>query len=241
MVDYSKEILSKLGYSGNKEASKKNISASMISGEPQQAFMRYKYGVEPEDSFSQASFGSLVHLGLEQVFKDKKNILCEEALSYEFEGWNISGTIDRLDLSNNVITDIKTTKTYSIANVKKDMNHQYRWQLNTYRWLVHKVTDRDCSMQLEFYDKQGGMDFRKGIEVPTLSYLDIDLIADELIEEKIREIILYIENGVENQCKELWFRKVNGVNIPMRCEAYCSYKGKCTQYSPKDTTTMSMW
>ena len=238
--NYTKEILKITEYKGNNKKNQKEISASMIGSDLQQCLLRYKYGIMPSDSIGQSEIGSLVHLGLSHVdFGDE--VKCEYPVSTKYKDWTISGTIDRVDFKNHIITDTKVTKTYTIQSILNDLMHPYRLQVNMYRILLKKLTGVDFDMQLEIFDKQGGYNYRKGEAIPDLVYLPIEKIDDEIIWGRVDEIIEFVEIGEEKQCDDVWLRKVGSRTIPTRCELYCSYKQVCSKYNPKPQTTIQGW
>ena len=239
-IDYSKKILKSTSYSGNSLKNQKEISASMLGSDTQQALLRYKYGVIEEYNVTQASIGSLVHLGLSKV-DFGVNVHKEIKYSMHYRDWKITGTIDRIDMNNNMITDIKVSKTYTVKSILEDTMHQYRLQLNIYRMLAENAYGKEFNMQLEFYDKQGGFNYRTGSEIPHLQYIPIDKIDNEILYEKIDEIIDFVELGQEKQCDDVWIRKIGSKAVPTRCELYCSYKQVCSQYNPKPETSMIGW
>ena len=238
--NYTKEILKATEYNGNSESRVKEISASMMSGDLQQSLLRYKYGVIKNNKIDQSEIGSLVHLGLENVFFGDK-VRTEYAVSMDYKGWKLTGTIDRLDKDEKMITDIKVTKTYTIESILKDLMHPYRLQLNMYRILVENQRQEKYNMQLEVFDKQGGYNYRKGKEIPSLVYIPIEKIDDEIIFNRINEIIEFIEIGSEKRCDDVWYRRIGEQTIATRCELYCQYKYVCSKYNPKVSTTIKGW
>ena len=238
--DYTKKILKATKYSGNSKKNQKEISASMIGSDLQQCLLRYKYGIIENQNVKQNTLGSLVHLGLSHVdFGDE--VKCEYPVSIKYKDWTILGTIDRVDFKSHIITDIKVTKTYTIQSILKDDVHPYRLQVNMYRILLKKLTGVDFDMQLEIFDKQGGYNYRKNETIPDLVYLPIEKIDDEIIWNRVDEIIEFIKIGQEKQCSDVWLRKVVSETIPTRCELYCLYKQVCKKYNPKPKTTIQGW
>lgn len=243
-IDYTKDILKSIEYGGNNKKNQKEISASMLGNDLQQCLLRCKYGTIKENKVTQAGVGSLVHLGLAEVdFGDR--VSKEYSIKKDYKDWILSGTIDRIDFENNMITDIKVSKTYTITSILNDPMHPYRLQLNMYRmlaeWKFGWRSGEKFDMQLEFYNKQGGYDYRKSCEIPDMQYISIDKIADEILLEKVDEIIEFVELEQEKQCDDVWVRKLGGKAIKTRCELYCSYKQVCSKYNPKPSTTVSGW
>jgi len=239
-IDYSKQILKSLQYSGNNKPKQKEVSASMFGSDLQQSLLRYKYGIIPSESIGQSEIGSLVHLGLNNIdFGDK--VMREYNIKMLYKDWTISGTIDRIDLENKMITDTKVTKTYTVQSIENDSMHPYRLQVNLYRILAEQKFGCKFNMQLEVFDKQGGYNYRKGEKIPDLVYITIEKIDNQIIYDRIDEIIEFIEAGSEKQCDDVWVRKVGGKAIPTRCELYCSYKQVCSKYNPKPSTVITGW
>ena len=238
--DYTKKILKAVEYNGNKQKNQKEISASMLGLDLQQCLLKYKYGTIENQTVGQNTIGSLVHLGLNCIDFGNE-VECEYPTSIKYKDWIISGTIDRVDFKNRIITDTKVTKTYTIQSILKDDLHSYRLQVNMYRILLKKLTGIDFNMQLEIFDKQGGYNYRKGETIPDLVYLLIERINDEIIWDRVDDIIKFIEIGQEKSCDDVWLRKVGSETIPTRCELYCSYKQVCKKYNPKPKTIITGW
>ncbi len=239
----TEKILEKTQYQGNTEAGIKAISASDFGNDILQIWLRYKYGVPEKTEIGQDTLGTVVHFGMEQILKDE----AETEVSMELEmpnGWKLTGMADIV--LQDAICDIKVTKSYTIERVEKEPDHQYVWQLNVYRYLYEKLHDKEMSMYLIAFLKDGGYDFRKMENKPSLKVIQIPLVSNDEIEKKFYEITSQIEQfetlGIEPpQCKDLWFRKVRGKSIPVRCMQYCAYSDKCKYFNPKHTTTMEMW
>lgn len=239
------KILEKTQYQGNTEAGVKAISASDFGNDILQIWLRYKYGVPEKTEIGQDTIGTLFHFGVEQILKDE----AETEVSMELEmqnSWKLTGTADIILENAIYMCDIKLTKSYTIERVEKEQEHQYVWQLNVYRYLYEKLHGKEMQMYLIAFLKDGGYDFRKMENKPSLRVVQIPYISDIKIEEKFKEITedieKYEELGVEPpQCKDLWFRKVRGKSVPVRCMQYCAYKDKCKYFNPKPTTIMEMW
>ena len=137
--------------------------------------------------------------------------------------------------NKNIFEDIKITKQYTIEKVIKDLNHQYRWQLSVYKYLVEQEFDDIFSTKLLLVLKDGGYNFRKNAIEPSIELLEIEPIDGNKVEEKFFEIVDAIERyetlGEEPpMCSDLWWRKTKSGSIPVRCEQYCAYKDVCKYY-----------
>jgi len=227
-------ILKETQYQGNKEPHQKQLSASDFGSDILKIYLRYKYGVPDKEEFGQDTLGTIVHIGLQSLFKDKYEI--EKSLEKEFSnGWKLTGSIDLINHKNREIIDIKVTKQYTIERVLQEPNHQYIWQLSVYKYLAEKFFDREFDVKLLLVLKDGGYDFRKAVMKPSLELLEIKPKSHKEIEDKFNEIVSKIEAYEElgekpEQCDDLWFRKIKGQSVPLKCEQYCSYKKVCPYY-----------
>jgi len=231
----TQKILEKTQYSGNKEPGVKSISASDFGNDLLQIYLRYKHGVPNNTEFGQDTLGTLVHLGIQSIF-DEDGILIEPKFEKKFDnGWNLTGSIDILNLKDKEIIDIKVTKQYTIEKILKEPNHQYRWQLSVYKYLAEKEYNLKFSTKLLLVLKDGGYDFRKSVINPSIELLEIEPMSSEQIEDKFYEITNKIEEYEKLGeyppiCSDLWWRKTKEGSIPIRCKQYCSYKDVCPYY-----------
>ena len=230
----TEKILEKTQYNGNKEQGIKALSASDFGNDLLQIYLRYKYGVPDSNNFGQDTIGSICHIGLQDILKDEYE--CEKKFNVIMKNnWKLTGSIDLLNIKNNELIDIKVTKQYTVERVLKDINHQYRWQLSVYKYLVDKYYNIDIDIKLLLVLKDGGYNFRKMMIEPSLELLDIEPISKDKIEERFYEITKQIKHYEQldeypPQCKDLWWRKTKTGSIPVRCEQYCSYKDVCPYY-----------
>jgi len=190
----TEKILEQTQYQGNKEPNIKAISASDFGNDLLQIYYRYKYGVPDRKEFGQDTLGTLVHLGIQGLFKDDKSFLIEPKFECKFENdWSLTGSIDLLNLNDREIIDIKVTKQYTVEKVIKDLNHQYRWQLSVYKYLVEQEFDDIFSTKLLLVLKDGGYNFRKNAIEPSIELLEIEPIDGSKVEKKFFEIVDTIE------------------------------------------------
>jgi len=232
-----KQIVNSVQYGGNSEANRKAISASEFGNDILQIYLRQKHGVIPETKFTQATIGSLIHKPIQEALKDEYKSEETYEVCMSDDDWFLTGSVDLIN--DEEIIDIKVTKQYTVQKVLKDIDHQYIWQLSVYRYLHWVLTDEVLNTKLLLVLKDGGMNFRKMIEEPSIEVIEIMPKSFEEVEEKFYSIIdelkRYEELGEEPpQCSDLWFRKTKNGAIPMRCEYYCSYgkAGLCPYYKP---------
>jgi len=232
------KIIEKTQYQGNNEPNIKQISASQFGDELLQIWLRYKYGVIPNEKFTQSTIGSLVHIGIQELIKNEPEMEIEKDVLVKFSnGWSLSGSIDIVDNKEKVIYDIKVTKQYTISQLKKEPKHHYIWQLSVYRYLMKELTGSDYDIRL-FAVLKDGSDFnvRDGHATPHYEIIDLEPISYKEIEKRFNEIVEQLESyeqigSYPEQCKDLWIRKLkNGNTIKMKCEVYCAYKDVCPYY-----------
>ena len=232
----TEKIVNKTQYNGNSEANVKAISASSMGTDLLQIYFRYKYGVINKTDFGQDTLGTLVHIGIQELFKNDEQIKIEPKFEHKFANeWSLTGSIDLLNLKDSEIIDIKVTKQYTVKKVIEDSNHQYIWQLSTYKFLAEKIYGNNFSTKLLLVLKDGGYNFRKSAIEPSLELLDIEPKSAVQVEDKFYEITKQIEEyeklgELPPICSDLWWRKTKNGSIPVRCEQYCSYKDVCPYY-----------
>lgn len=228
------KILEATQYQGNTNPRVDEISASELGSDITQIFLRQKYGVIKDTNFGQNSLGSIIHLGIDKALELDEDIVTEYKCDpIEISGLKLTGSIDIIDWLNKTIYDIKSTKEYTVKQYKKDLeNHYYTWQVNAYRYLMEHKYDKKYDMKLIFILKDGGLNSRTGVEVPTIQIVDVPYIEDYKLEDKVtsikKELDLLHSGVMELQpCKDTYIRKVKGQIVHMKCKYYCSYADKC--------------
>lgn len=225
-------LIERTQYKGKKEPNTKYISASELGDEPLKVWLRQQYGVIENTDFDQATIGSLLHIGIQEILKD---IYITE---YQLEtilpnGWGLTGSIDLLNIKNKEIIDIKVTKSYTIESVFKNTNHQYIWQLSAYRYLCYKHFGFDFDTKLLFILKDGGFDFKTMRKIESIEIIDIQPKSYVEVERKHNEMVEILErNTIPEQCSDVWYRKTQAGSIPMKCKTYCVYSNVCKYYKP---------
>ena len=227
-------LLKATQYQGNSDPRKDEISASELGSDITQIFLRQKYGVVKDTEFGQNSLGSIIHLGIETALKDCDGIETEVKLDpKDVFGIKLTGTADIINHNSKTIYDIKTTKEYTVKQFVKDAeNHHYTWQVNAYRYLAKEMYGENYNMKLMFVLKDGGLNSRTGVMIPTIQEIEVPYICDSEIESKIKgikeELDLLHSGVMEIQpCKDTYIRKVKGQVVHMKCRYYCSYADKC--------------
>jgi len=233
-----KKIIEKTQYQGNNKPNVKQISASQFGNELLQIWLRYKYGVPEKNDFNQATIGTLVHIGIQELIKTEPEIETEKDVLVKFSnGWSLSGSIDIVDNKEKVLYDIKVTKQYTITLLRENPKHHYIWQLSVYRYLMKELTGSDYDIKLLAVLKDGSdFNIRNGYSVPHYEIIDLEPISYKEIEKRFNEIVEQLESyeqigSYPEQCKNLQIRKLkNGNIIKAKCEILCSYKDVCPYY-----------
>ncbi len=231
-------ILDGTTYTGNKDANKRIFSASMLSNDMLQNFLKFKYGTQKQKVFGANTFGSCYHIGMEEIFKNQPNVETELSLSKQLDnGWTISGTLDLVLHDYEIILDHKTTTANTIAKTKSEgRTSGYALQLGVYKYLLHAANSLDYSGALGFVDKthsffkQNKFNQLELMKVPTYSY---DETEDKLY-TATNALDEYLELDQEPpRCKNLFPYKPKGGGRTknMRCIHYCDNNINCSHYS----------
>ena len=117
---------------------KADISVTSLIDSPRVRIMKDVYQDQIEvDAVDMvwALFGTAVHSVLEQS-NSSKNIINEERIFAELNGWILSGALDRQEITDNVasIIDYKVTSVWSVIYGKIEWERQ----LNCYAWLYRQ-------------------------------------------------------------------------------------------------------
>jgi len=239
---YKQLLLCGTKYGGDSSVERKSISASEFNRPLLQLYYRYKYGIPKQNDIGVNTLGSLVHKGIETILEPRREILTEYSMKYIFDnGWSLTGTADIIDKELKTILDIKFTKHFvgSDMKTKSDYIRANRWkddyivQLSVQKYLWYKETEESYNAGLLLLNKDAGLDFKRGKEVPAFEILDCSdmLLSYDEIENRFNNLIekltYHIKNNiVPNECEDLMFRKFNGRTIKMRCK-YCAYNKEC--------------
>jgi hypothetical protein len=232
-----KTFLKASEYSGNKLPNKKMISASQLSSEPLQLFLKYKYGNTEGDTFEANTFGSIFHLGAEEAFKNIENCETEKSLQYKLKnGWLLTGTIDLILYKYSIIVDWKVTTSTAISKMHSEgKDGQYALQLGVYKFLLNKNNKVNFSTAIGAIDKNFSF-FKKNkfkqlnlIEIETYSNEDIEQIAIDktnILDEYIKK------DEFPPECSnKFWFMQKDKKPKPMKCIHYCSVSKYCPYFS----------
>jgi len=229
MIDLEKIILEETKYIGSDI--KNSISASQVTTEPLQQYLKWKYGNIEDDKVGQNTLGSILHLGMEQILKEK-SALTEYSMEYKlWNDWTITGTADLI--VDGAIYDYKFTKEYSRKMWLKDKeNHQYTIQLNTLRYLWKQLPS-DIKTEPKMYIVWFIKDAKQG--EPTMIIDEVPLIKhiEDILIDATNELRQWVENDIEPPvCKDKWTRKIKGNTVHTKCMYYCSYNKVCPHYNP---------
>lgn len=117
---------------------KAHLSVTEMMGSPKISILRKKFDNEIEvdvSSLSHSLLGTAFHKIMESYVGP--NDIVEERLYAEFDGWHISGAIDKQTVTEEGIEvrDWKTVGVWAVQNPKPE----WEKQLNVYAWLVEHV------------------------------------------------------------------------------------------------------
>jgi len=236
------DVLNLAKYSGNTKP-RKSISASMLDDDMLKIYFRVKFGIIDNQTFTQDNtLGSIFQLGIDHLADERDTLEARvrREIPYKDSGWILSAETDIIDYENKTICDFKLTKEYTYKNFNQ--NHSYAWQVRLQDYIFRKTNliknDYKLYLYMLFKDIRQNESFLKPIE----QIVEVEKYEDDVIEEKIDEIIYVIESWLEDEskievCKDLWWRKSkNGNSYPSKCEKYCSYKSICKFYNSHSKT-----
>lgn len=244
--DYEKMLLEASGYSGNRKAGQKIISASSLGNDDLQLFLDYKHGKKEDTKFEASNLGSIFQLGVDLACENHRadRVLADKDRQYNWaqrythelpNGWTVSGEIDQEDLINKVIIDNKVSTQTALRKVKSEgKDHQYALQLAVYKYLIWKTRGEHFEGALAFIDKAAS--YFKPTSGDTMNYVDVETYNYEEIEamliEKSNKLQEYIDLDVEPDiCANRFPFTSKGVTKPMRCLYYCSFNDKCKHFN----------
>lgn len=235
-------------YSGS-HGNEKILSASSLLDDDLQVFLKIKNGMKPDmNTISQSTAGTLMHMGIDNVFKDVDNTHVAVRRKVKLKNnWILSGETDveiyDKDTNTLHIIDNKHTKEATYDRIRKEPSREvYSMQLKAYEWLYKKTfpnSTANVKVYLAMYIKDGNKFIYP--EIPDFRFIELTnfLISDEefeqLINDKIDRLEEYIkENKTPDECKTLlWNRSKDGKARKQRCISYCDVSYACPYY--KDT------
>jgi len=247
-------LLAAVEYSGGSEPGVKAISASGLGDDLLPLWLRYKYGVFKPKEISAAELGSILDVGTEFIFDrcnhdiDAKPEL--EPVEIGGSGWKLTGSPDLLDTRTSTIIDVKMTKSAIVKHIVEEKDHGYRYQLNTYRYLLEKQKSGEYHMALALFFKDAGFDYKENTSVQGLQMMWIDRMDDDHIEQtflnKVKALEYWIEKDEAPHIDEepMCDRYHKLYKVPgqpwARCHLYCSYKDVCPYASTGSTFTKAI-
>lgn len=166
--------------------------------------------------------GSGVHAILERAHEGGDDVVIEERLFADMDGYTISGAMDLRDRHR--ITDYKVTASYKI---QKGDFEEWEKQLNIYAWLARQngfdeINELEIVAMLRDWKKSRKWDR----EYPDAPIVRIPIVKwlPEKQEEFIRERIALHTADTPQECskEETW----NGI----RCRDWCPVSEFCPQY-----------
>lgn len=224
-------------YDGVEEG--KNLSASAITQGVLPLWFKTN-GYDKQEKLSDATLGSIVHLGMEKILTDAltegdEPYIIEQRFSKQFSGWNINGKPDLI--VGDTIWDYKTGKNYSRKQfLKEGKLHPYSIQMSVYAWLTGSTKAKILWMMKDSKAIDGEPVFIED-DVVLMSSDEVE----NLIFDKIEELEKYDKDTMPPECTDLWLRKHKGTVIKMKCQLYCGYKNSCPYFKPTERQTVSAW
>lgn len=242
--DYEKMLLDATKYTGNKDPGVRKFSASMLGNDVLQNFYKFLHGSKESTQFEANSLGSIYQLGVDKACENSIQYKSAERFSFTLDnGWEISGEIDQLDMTNWIIFDNKVTNITTIKKIRKEGKwHSYALQLAVYNWLLVKngITGvigeyNTWIAGIPAVDK--GFSYFNDKSPNQLEFIEIEIFEPDEIEamlyEKTDELDEYIKlDTAPPECTNLfWFAARGQRKKKMRCIHYCDHSSICEYYN----------
>lgn len=237
MFDPIKEIENYKFYDRTKH--RYTLSASTIGNDILQLWHEQVGTEENQYRLGDMDAGSIMHLGLEQIFKSNKDLVIEERYQKQIGKWTISGKMDIIDEKEKIIYDIKTGKNYSRKKLLEEKEkNQYAIQLAVYNWLLCGGYKTKILWILKDSDITKNQPVFIVDDVPIMD----EFAIEEYINSKINLLDVYLDsNEIPNECQDKWTRTINKVTVNSKCMYYCKYSNNCKYFKPSIKQALSKW
>jgi hypothetical protein len=246
---YLNKIENATSYSGS-TGGERIISASSVFSDDLPLYLKIKHGGSKKWSYGQSSIGTIMHIGMDHVFKDH---ICSQRLNLPInDKWTLSGEFDLLmdiDVDGkkyHCIIDHKLTTYKTVTKVEKDREkHEYSSQLRVYKYLLTQLYPEmytsDNTLMFLAVSVKDGTRFTKPI-IPDFEMVQIlnDMPDDELlqkIKDKADRLQAHLDSNNEpEQCSVLFWNYASGktnkygkkIPEPEKCLSYCDYVDVCS-------------
>lgn len=203
----------------------------------------HKEEISEDYSDSIAAFiGTAVHQTIENANKIHDDCKTEErmevSLKIDGKSFLISGTVDHYSITDNILSDYKTTNAYAVNYDKPDWTHQ----LNIYRWMYSKlykdnpIPDARIIAILKDWSKGRATNSNTYPPSPVMIKPIENWGQDEIQDFIVERIKLHEEAMKEPQkfiCsdEEIW---LSPKGIATRCEQWCNVNSFCQQYKERE-------
>lgn len=241
------DVLKKYKWYDNPHSeNEKHISASSFPNETLEIWFGI-HGYEREEKLSDATLGSLVHLGMERIFTEENyktdmRYIIEQRYASTIDGMLVSGSPDLIDTKDKIIYDYKTSKNYSKKMLAKEGKyHRYAIQLAIYKWLISPTLGEDYTCKILWIMKDSSAPkgepvfVEQEIEIMTMSEIQ------DYMSEKIKVLNAYDKDNMPSKCKDLWTRNINKSLVNTKCHYYCSYKKVCPHFKSSTKESIAAW
>jgi hypothetical protein len=236
-------IINGTAYSGMKKAGSKSISGSALSSDLLPLYLKYKYGYDDVSKIEKSTIGTLIHMGLEQIFKNHKDFTVEKSLSTELNNeWKLTGSIDLINQEKGYLIDWKHV---GLDRILKDINKNgkyadYALQMGVYKALAQLEYNKPFKAYLGVFDPTQSY-FAKDTPEDVFSLTEVNTFqTEDILEvalEKTNKLQEYIDTNIEPpQCENLLWSRKHGKARPMKCKHYCNVSNNCKymeKFKPK--------
>lgn len=188
---------------------------------------RHDVYVQPDEGIKSA-LGTLMHYAIEMATPvDDTTILREHKMVREFEGVEIGGTADLINMNHG--SDYKLTSRYSVKKMLdkgvREGSPDYFWQGNIYSWLYGGAQSWELVLVTRDHDSR-----TKHRPVETVM---VPLLPLEEVEAYIRGRVAELKSNLDAPDHALTPCTDEDMWGGRRCAGYCEGAAFCHQYRPE--------
>jgi hypothetical protein len=211
-------------------------------------YLKYKFGYDKVKKIEKSTVGTLMHMGLEQVFKSHQDYIVEKKLSAELDnGWKLTGSIDVINPDDGYLIDWKHIELDRILeDIKKNGKYAgYALQMGVFKALAQLEYNKPFKAYLGVFDPTQSY-FAKDTPEDVFSLTEVKTFQpEEMLEiatEKTDKLNEYIDLNTEPpQCENLLWSRKHGKARPMKCKRYCNVSDNCgyaEKFKPKNPSSV---
>ena len=120
---------------------KSTISATGLLQSPQQRVLAKEYDdkivLDVSDQIWKL-LGTACHYVMEKANEGQADIIAEERMYAQINGWTVSGQFDSMSIKDKTLKDLKVTSAWTVMRAMSEGKIEWEQQLNIYAWLFRQ-------------------------------------------------------------------------------------------------------